>query len=160
MKSLPNPNNKTGHRTVLDSSFRVDNNPVISGSLFRVHQRLRTRSFIDPRTASVPARLQNQKVNMRTATILTVLLPVALSGVIPATEDVSPALSLDKRQDAALQGSGGNTLQADVLAVVASFNQQKYQLTKQPAQWKTCNSRNIIVRREWSVARLLRLNTC
>jgi len=97
---------------------------------------------------------------MRTAIVFTALLPAALSGVIPSTEDVSPVLSLNKRQDAALQGSGGKTLQADVLAVVASLNQRKYQLTNQPSQWKTCNSRNIIVRREWLVATLLLSNTC
>lgn len=88
---------------------------------------------------------------MRTTIVLSALLPAALSGVIPATEEVSPVFPFDKRQDVALQGAGGKTLQADILAGVASLNQQKYQSTKQPAQWKTCNSRNIIVRREWLV---------
>ena len=51
----------------------------------------------------------------------------------------------------ALQGLGGKILQADVYAGVAGRNQQSYQATQQSAQWKTCNSRNIIVRREWWV---------
>ncbi|KAJ4990324.1 tyrosinase central domain protein [Stagonosporopsis vannaccii] len=87
---------------------------------------------------------------MRTAIVLSALLPAALSGVVPTTEEASPTVSRDKRQDAALQSFGGKILQADVLAGVAILNQQKYQSAKQPAQWKTCNSRNIIVRREWS----------
>lgn len=86
---------------------------------------------------------------MRTTTVLTALLPAALSSVIPATEEVSPALSLDKRQDALLTGLGGKILQADMYAGIAGLNQQIYQATKQPSQWKTCNPLNIIVRREW-----------
>ena len=86
---------------------------------------------------------------MRTTTVLAALLPAALSSVIPATEEVSPALSLDKRQDALLTGLGGKILQADVYAGVAGINQQIYQATQQSSQWKTCNPLNIIVRREW-----------
>jgi tyrosinase len=91
---------------------------------------------------------------MRTTTVLTALLPVALSSVIPANEDVSSALSFDKRQDVTLQGLGGKILQADVYAGVAGLNQQIYQATKQSTQWKTCNPLNIIVRREWYVINL------
>jgi tyrosinase len=86
---------------------------------------------------------------MRTATVLTALLPAALSSVIPATEEVSPALSFDKRGDAVLTSLGGKILQADVYAGVAGINQQLYQATQQASQWKTCNPLNIIVRREW-----------
>lgn len=86
---------------------------------------------------------------MRTTTVLAALLPAALSSAIPTTEDVSPTLSFDKRQDVTLEALGGKILQADVYAGVAGLNQQIYQATKQSAQWKTCNPLNIIVRREW-----------
>ena len=86
---------------------------------------------------------------MRTTTVITALLPVALSSVIPATEKVSPVLSFDERQDVTLAGFKGKTLQADVYAAVASLNQKAYQATQQSTQWKTCNSLNIIVRQEW-----------
>jgi tyrosinase len=86
---------------------------------------------------------------MRTTAVLTAILPVALSGAIPVTSGVSPALAFDKRQDVTLQSLGGKILHADVYAGVAGLNQQIYQATQQSSQWKTCNPLNIIVRREW-----------
>jgi tyrosinase len=86
---------------------------------------------------------------MRTTAVLTAILPVALSGAIPVTSEVSPALAFDKRQDVTLQNLGGKLLHTDVYAGVAGLNQQIYQKTQQSSQWKTCNPLNIIVRREW-----------
>lgn len=86
---------------------------------------------------------------MRTTAVLTAILPVTLSGAIPVTSEVTPALTFDKRQDVTLQSLGGKILHADVYAGVAGLNQQIYQATRQSSQWKTCNPLNIIVRREW-----------
>jgi tyrosinase len=86
---------------------------------------------------------------MRTTTVLTALLPAALSSVIPASTEPSHALSLDKRQEVAHLAHRGESLQADVYAGVAASNQQTYQAKQRTAQWETCNSSNTIVRREW-----------
>lgn len=97
-------------------------------------------------------RLQQIDVDhpkMRTTTVVSALLPTVLSSVIPATEEISPALSFDKRQDLTAESLGGKILQADVYAGIAGLNQQVYQATQQSSQWKTCNPSNIIVRREW-----------
>ncbi|KZM25908.1 metal ion binding [Ascochyta rabiei] len=87
---------------------------------------------------------------MRTTTVLTALLPAALSSVVPVTGEDPPALSFENRQDITLRSLEGKSLQADVYAGVASLSQKAYQASKQPTQRKTCNPQNIIVRREWS----------
>jgi tyrosinase len=86
---------------------------------------------------------------MRTTAVLTALLPAALTSVIPATEGISPDLSIEKRQDLTVESFGGKILQADVYAGIAGLNQQVYQATQKSSQWKTCNPSNIIIRREW-----------
>lgn len=47
--------------------------------------------------------------------------------------------------------ASSNVLQADILASAATINQQIYQSSNDPKQWKKCNGRNAIYRREWSV---------
>jgi tyrosinase len=88
---------------------------------------------------------------MRTATLFTAgwLAPVALASAIPSLEETSPALSFDKRQDTTLNILNGKILQADLYAGIAGLNQQIYQATQKPDQWKKCNPLNIVVRREW-----------
>jgi tyrosinase len=44
---------------------------------------------------------------------------------------------------------GGKILQADLYAGVAAINQQIYQATQKPDQFKKCNPLNLIVRKEW-----------
>jgi tyrosinase len=84
---------------------------------------------------------------MRTAALL-LLAPAALASAIPVQEE-SSFLSFDKRQNVSPNVIGGKILQADVYAGIAAINQQIYQATKQPAQFKQCNPLNIVVRKEW-----------
>ncbi|KAF1846574.1 Di-copper centre-containing protein [Cucurbitaria berberidis CBS 394.84] len=78
------------------------------------------------------------------------LAPATLASAMPSLEGVSPALSFDKRQDTSLNVLGGKILLADVYAGIAGINQQIYQATQKPDQWKKCNPLNISVRREWA----------
>ncbi|KAJ4368331.1 hypothetical protein N0V83_006687 [Neocucurbitaria cava] len=89
---------------------------------------------------------------MRAAGLFTAawLAPAALAGAIPALEEPSSAHSFDKRQDISINALGGKILQTDVYAGIAGLNQQIYQATQKPDQWKKCNPLNISVRREWS----------
>ena len=88
---------------------------------------------------------------MRTAALFTAgwLAPAALAGAIPALEEPPATLSFDKRQDTSFNVLGGKILQSDVYGGIAGLNQQLYQATQKPDQWKKCNPLNISVRREW-----------
>jgi len=77
------------------------------------------------------------------------LAPAALASAIPAFEQPSPASSFDKRQNVSPNMVGGKILQADVYAGIAAINQQIYQDTQKPEQFKRCNPLNIVVRKEW-----------
>jgi tyrosinase len=85
---------------------------------------------------------------MRTAAFLW-LAPAALASAIPSFEEASPAISFDKRQNVSPNVLGGKILQADLYAGVAAINQQIYQATQKPDQFKKCNPLNLIVRKEW-----------
>lgn len=100
---------------------------------------------------------------MRTATLFTAgwLAPVAFASVIPPLEGTSPALSFDKRQDTTFNVLNGKILQADIYAGIAGLNQQIYQATQKPDQWKKCNPLNIVVRREWyNIIRVISMKIC
>jgi tyrosinase len=77
------------------------------------------------------------------------LLPLALGSAIPSQED-SPLerRSFDLVNDI-LAGLG--SIKQDLMAGGAAINQQLYQATQQPEQFKNCNPTNMQVRREWSV---------
>lgn len=75
------------------------------------------------------------------------LLPLALGGAIP-TQESSPVQkrSFDLVNDI-LAGLG--SIKQDIMAGGAAINQQLYQATEQPAQYKKCNPTNVQVRQEW-----------
>jgi hypothetical protein len=50
--------------------------------------------------------------------------------------------------------ASSSVLQADVLASAAAINQQIYQSSTNPTQWKKCNRNNAVYRREWFVPRI------
>ncbi|KAI4669253.1 uncharacterized protein J4E92_001013 [Alternaria infectoria] len=85
---------------------------------------------------------------MRTAALFW-LAPAALASAIPSLEEASPAVSFDKRQNVSPNLPGPKILQADVYAGIAAINQQIFQATQKPDQFKKCNPTNIIVRKEW-----------
>lgn len=85
---------------------------------------------------------------MRTAALLW-LVPAALASAIPSLEQDSPAVTFDKRQNVSPNLPGPKILQADVYAGIAAINQQIFQATQKPDQFKKCNPMNIIVRKEW-----------
>jgi tyrosinase len=85
---------------------------------------------------------------MRTTALLW-FAPAALASAIPSFEEASPAVSFDKRQIVSPNFLGGKVLQADLYAGVAAINQQIYQATQKPDQFKKCNPLNLIVRKEW-----------
>jgi tyrosinase len=87
---------------------------------------------------------------MRTATLLW-LAPTALASAIPSFEEASLAVSFDKRQIFSPNLLGAKILQTDVYAGIAAINQQIFQATQKPAQFKKCNPTNIVVRKEWLV---------
>jgi len=78
------------------------------------------------------------------------LATVAGSSVIPAFGETTTVLSLGKRDAISLDALGAKALQTDVYAGLAAMNQQVFQATQKPSQWKTCNPSNMIVRREWA----------
>lgn len=45
--------------------------------------------------------------------------------------------------------STSSVLRSDVLAAAAAINQQIYQSSINPSQWKKCNKENSVYRREW-----------
>jgi tyrosinase len=77
------------------------------------------------------------------------LLPLALGGAIPSQEE----RQFEKRSfdlvDNVLAGLG--SIKQDLMAGGAAINQQLYQATQQPAQYKKCNPTNVQVRQEWYV---------
>jgi tyrosinase len=86
---------------------------------------------------------------MRAAVILGTVAPVAIGSISPAFEEPSVAHLFDKRGDLTSGVLGEKTLSADLYAGIAGLNQQIYQATQKPDQWKKCNSLNIVVRQEW-----------
>jgi tyrosinase len=86
---------------------------------------------------------------MRAAVFLAAVAPV-VSSVIPGIDEHSSAHSFDRRDDFTSGVLGGKILSSDLYAGVAALNQQIYQATQQPGQWKKCNPLNIVVRREWA----------
>jgi len=90
---------------------------------------------------------------MRTAVILAAVAHAAIASAIPAFQEPASVHSFDKRDDFTPAALGGKILTADLYAGVAGLNQQLYQATEKPDQWKKCNPLNIVVRREWYGAR-------
>ena len=82
------------------------------------------------------------------------LATVAGSSVIPAFGETTTVLSLGKRDAISLDALRAKALQTDVYAGLAAMNQQIFQATQKPSQWKTCNPSNMIVRREWFTTQL------
>lgn len=72
-----------------------------------------------------------------------ILAPAALAA--PATPASGEGF-LDLRDDALAAES---IIQADLLAVAAAVNQQLYQAKERPTQWKKCNTKTAVHRREW-----------
>jgi tyrosinase len=84
---------------------------------------------------------------MRGSLQAAILLPLALGSALPQQESTP----LEKRSfdlvDDILAGLG--SIKQDLMAGGAALNQQLYQGTQQPAQYKKCNPTNIQVRQEW-----------
>jgi tyrosinase len=86
---------------------------------------------------------------MRAAAFLAAVAPV-IASAIPGIEEPSSAPSFDRRDDFTSGVLDGKILSSDLYAGVAALNQQIYQATQKPEQWKKCNPLNIVVRREWA----------
>jgi tyrosinase len=84
---------------------------------------------------------------MRSPVFLAAVASAAIVGAHPTAEESSSGHSFDKRTD--FQALGGKILKTDLYAGLAGINQQLYQATKKPEQWKKCNPTDIVVRREW-----------
>jgi tyrosinase len=88
---------------------------------------------------------------MYSALIFAAVAPAALASVIPTFEGPATSGFFDKRDDLTAAASGGKVLQSDILAGIALNKQKTYQAEQKPEQWKKCNAKNIVVRREWCV---------
>jgi tyrosinase len=74
------------------------------------------------------------------------LLPLALGSVVPYSSSSAQTRSFDLADDI-LAGLG--SIKQDHMAGEAAINQQLYQATQQPEQFKRCNPVNMQVRQEW-----------
>lgn len=89
---------------------------------------------------------------MYSALIFAVVAPAALSSAIPTFAGPAVSNFFDKRDDdLTATAPGGKTLHSDILAGIALNKQKTYQAAQKPEQWKKCNAKNIVVRREWYV---------
>jgi tyrosinase len=77
------------------------------------------------------------------------LLPLALGSAIPSQEDNTVERRSFDLVDDILAGLG--SIKQDLMAGGAAINQQLYQATQQPEQFKKCNPTNMHVRQEWLV---------
>lgn len=75
------------------------------------------------------------------------LLPLALGSALPPQESQKVEKRTFDLVDDILAGLG--SIKQDLMAGGAALNQQLYQATEQPAQYKKCNPTNISVRQEW-----------
>jgi tyrosinase len=75
------------------------------------------------------------------------LLPLALGSALPSQEGQKVEKRTFDLVDDILAGLG--SIKQDLMAGGAALNQQLYQATEQPAQYKKCNAANISVRQEW-----------
>lgn len=83
---------------------------------------------------------------MRVTFTATWLLPLGLGSVIPPGSSSAQKRSFDLA-DGILAGLG--SVKQDLMAGGAAINQQLYQATQQPEQFKKCNPANMQVRQEW-----------
>jgi tyrosinase len=89
---------------------------------------------------------------MRTAAVVGVILLAPAAFAAPQTSATGGGYLDYSVLDSTPESS--SVLQADVLAAAAAINQQIYQSTTNPTQWKKCNRDNAIYRREWFVTRI------
>jgi tyrosinase len=75
------------------------------------------------------------------------LLPLALGNAIPSQQSNAVQKRSFDLVDDILAGLG--SIKQDLMAGGAAINQQLYQATQQPAQFKKCNPTNMQVRQEW-----------
>ncbi|XPS99436.1 Tyrosinase [Ascochyta lentis] len=76
------------------------------------------------------------------------LLPLTLGSALPTQDDKQ----FEKRSFDLVENvlAGLGSIKQDLMAGGAAINQQLYQATQQPAQYKKCNPANLQVRQEWS----------
>jgi tyrosinase len=74
------------------------------------------------------------------------LLPLALGSAVPSGSSSAQKRSFDLA-DGILAGLG--SIKQDLMAGGAAINQQLYQATQQPEQFRKCNPVNMQVRQEW-----------